>query len=187
MVNTPTFDKRELRDVFGTFVTGVTIVTTRDLRGIGHGVTANSFSSVSLDPALVLWSQSITSRSHKAFKESRHFAVHILADDQIEISDHFAKSRDNKFDGMSHDSGLADLPIIGGCAAHMECSKVAEYPGGDHIVFLGRVERFYRSLKRPLAYCGGKYALAYPHDSVPASLGGSARDEGFPAARPDAP
>jgi flavin reductase (DIM6/NTAB) family NADH-FMN oxidoreductase RutF/DNA-binding IclR family transcriptional regulator len=164
------FDPRELRDVFGSFVTGVTVVTTSDASGKRHGVTANSFSSVSLDPPLVLWSQSVTSKSHDAFKESDHFAVHILADDQIEISNHFAKSRDDKFEGLHHDNGIAGVPIIGGCAAYMECTKIASYPGGDHVVFLGRVERFHHSPRRPLAFSRGKYAVAYAHDLGPVSL-----------------
>jgi flavin reductase (DIM6/NTAB) family NADH-FMN oxidoreductase RutF len=187
MTANPPFDTRKLRDVLGTFVTGVTIVTTRDPSGIGHGVTANSFSSVSLDPALVLWSQSMTSRSHNAFKESDHFAVHILAEDQIEISNYFAKSRDNKFDGIDHGLGIADLPIIGGCAAYLECSKVAEYPGGDHIVFLGKVERFYGFPKRPLAFYCGKYAVASLHDSVQISPGCPAQQENCSIERPDNP
>lgn len=170
MVDMPAFDPRELRDVLGAFVTGVTVVTTRDSNGVGHGVTVNSFSSVSLDPPLILWSQSTTSRSHAAFKGSDHFVVHILADDQIEISNHFAKSRDNKFEGMAHDLGIEGLPIIGGCSAHLECTKVAEYPGGDHVVFIGKVERFHHSSKRPLAFSRGKYAVAYAHDLGPVSL-----------------
>ncbi|WP_315831905.1 flavin reductase family protein [Bradyrhizobium prioriisuperbiae] len=115
------------------------------------------------------------------------FAVHILAEDQIEISNYFAKSRDNKFDGIDHGLGIADLPIIGGCAAYLECSKVAEYPGGDHIVFLGKVERFYRFPKCPLAFYCGKYAVASPHDGVPISPGGRAQQENCSIERPDDP
>ncbi len=165
-----TFDPRELRNVFGSFVTGVTVVTTRDAAGKGHGVTANSFNSVSLDPPLVLWSQSVTSRSHPAFRDSDHFAVHILADDQVDVSNHFAKSRDDKFEGLHHENGIGGVPIIGGCAAYLECTKVAAYPGGDHVVFLGRVERFHHSARRPLAFSRGKYAIAYANDLGPVSL-----------------
>ena len=165
-----TLDTRELRDVFGSFVTGVTVVTTRDAAGKGHGVTANSFNSVSLDPPLVLWSQSVTSKSHPAFRDSDHFAVHILADDQVDISNHFAKSRDDKFEGLEHENGIDGVPIIAGCAAYLECTKVAAYPGGDHVVFLGRVERFHHSPARPLAFSRGKYAVAYAHDLGPVSL-----------------
>ncbi|MCA6123171.1 flavin reductase family protein [Bradyrhizobium sp. WSM 1704] len=142
----------------GAFVTGVTVVTTRDPAGKPHGVTANSFSSVSLDPPLVLWSQAVTSKSHPAFCGSDHFAVHILAEDQIAISNHFARSRDDKFDDVLHTDGIGDIPLLAGCVARLECAKVAAYPGGDHIVFLGRVERISCSDRRPLAFHGGKYA-----------------------------
>ena len=91
MPDVPLFDNRDLRRVLGTFVTGVTVVTTTDDEGGFHGVTANSFSSVSLDPPLVLWSQAVKSHSHPAFFKAERFAVNILAEDQIELSNRFAK------------------------------------------------------------------------------------------------
>ncbi len=171
MSDAPNFDKRQLRDVLGTFVTGVTVVTTYDKEGKAHGVTANSFSSVSLDPPLVLWSQSLTSKSYPAFRDSEHFAINILADDQIALSNHFAKSSDDKFSGIEHSAGLGGVPVLHGAAAHLECVKVASYPGGDHVVFLGRVERMRRSSGRPLAFGSGRYMVASSHDLGPLSLG----------------
>ncbi len=171
MTSLSPFDQRELRRVLGTFVTGVTVVTTRDSEGRPYGATANSFSSVSLDPPLILWSQSLTSRSHPAFRDSDCFAVNILADNQVAISDHFAKSRDDKFSSVAFSDGLGGAPLIDGCAAHLECTKVAAYPGGDHIVFLGRVERIsHRAQSKPLAFGGGRYLVAYAHDLGPESL-----------------
>lgn len=170
MEATASFEVRQLRDVLGTFVTGVTVVTTRDASGVAHGVTANSFSSVSLDPPLVLWSQSLSSRSYEAFHGSDHFAVNILADDQIDVSNHFAKSRDDKFSGMAHASGVGGVPVLNGAAAHLECVKVAEYPGGDHVVYIGRVERIAQSGQRPLAFGSGKYMVACAHDLGPTAL-----------------
>ncbi len=167
---TTSFDQKQFRNVLGAFVTGVTVVTTVDSSGVPHGVTANSFSSVSLDPPLVLWSQALTSKSYPAFRDSDHFAVNILADDQIAISNHFAKSRDDKFSGIAHRPGLGGMPVLEGAAAHFECVKVAAYPGGDHVVYLGRVERFGESSRRPLAFHGGKYMVAYSHDLGPGSL-----------------
>ncbi|MEJ7687374.1 MAG: flavin reductase [Variovorax sp.] len=164
------FEQRQLRDVLGTFVTGVTVVTTRDAFGVAHGVTANSFSSVSLDPPLVLWSQSLTSKSYPAFRDSEHFAVNILADDQIALSNHFAKSREDKFNGIAHAAGLGGSPVLDGAAAHLECVKVAAYPSGDHVVYIGRVERIGHSNRRALAFSGGKYMVAYSHDLGPTSL-----------------
>lgn len=165
-----TFEQRQLRDVLGTFVTGVTVVTTCDADGNSHGVTANSFSSVSLDPPLVLWSQALTSKSYPAFRDSEHFAVNILADDQIAISNHFAKSREDKFSGIAHNPGLGGSPVLDGAVAHLECVKVATYPSGDHVVFIGRVERIGHSNRRALAFSCGKYMVAYSHDLGPASL-----------------
>lgn len=164
MSSPPSFDPRQLRSVLGTFVTGVTVVTTRDADGVAHGVTANSFSSVSLDPPLVLWSQSLSSKSYAAFQASEHFAVNILADDQVAISNHFAKSKDDKFSGIEHADGIGQVPVLAGTAAHFECVKVAEYPGGDHVVYLGRIERFAQSHRPSLAFGGGRYMLAYSHD-----------------------
>lgn len=167
----PTFDKRELRDVLGTFVTGVTVVTTRAVSGKAYGVTANSFSSVSLDPPLVLWSQSVSSSSHPAFRDNDHFAVNILADDQVHLSNHFAKSQEDKFSGIAHSDGIGGAPMLRGAAAHIECVKVATYPGGDHVVFLGRVERITQGSGRPLAFGQGRYMVPYAHDLGPMSLG----------------
>lgn len=170
MPTSTSLDTRELRNVLGTFVTGVTVVTTRDAGGNEHGVTASSFSSVSLDPPLVLWSQSLTSKSYPAFHASDRFAVNILADDQVGISNHFGRSRVDKFSGIEHSDGIGRVPLLSGTAAHFECVKVAEYPGGDHVVYLGRVERFSRSHRRPLAFGSGRYMVAYSHDLGPVAL-----------------
>ena len=170
MTDVIAFDTRQLRNVLGVFTTGVTIVTTRDADGVAHGVTANSFSSVSLDPPLVLWSQSLTSKSFPAFRDSKHFAVNILAEDQVSLSNHFARSAPDKFAGIEHSLGLGDAPVLEGSAAHLECVKVATYPGGDHVVYLGRVERVSHSRRRPLAFTGGRYMVPYAHDLGPVSL-----------------
>ena len=178
------FEQRQLRDVLGTFVTGVTVVTTRDASGAAHGVTANSFSSVSLDPPLVLWSQALTSKSYPAFQSSDHFTINILADDQVAISNHFAKSREDKFAGIAHGINERGAPIIDGVAAHLECVKVAAYPSGDHVIYIGRVERIGQSSRLPLAFGSGKYMVASSHDLGPASLRlGSTRPANLEAIR----
>jgi len=138
-------------------------VTTRDAQGVPHGVTANSFSSVSLEPPLVLWSQALTSRSLPAFRESEHFAVNVLAEDQIEASKHFARPQDDKFAGLSYGEGLGGVPVLEGTVAHLECVKVAEYPAGDHVIYLGRVERVSHSGRRPLAFSHGRYMVPVSH------------------------
>ena len=170
------FDARELRNTLGTFVTGVTVITTTDKDGIPYGLTANSFSSVSLDPPLILWSQSLNAPSHPVFRDAGHFCVSILADDQVEISNRFAKAGLNKFDGVPTVPGTSGIPLIEGSAATLECTTVASYPGGDHAVFLGRVDRLSRTDRRPLVFGSGKYLIAQPHnisappDAVAASI-----------------
>lgn len=158
------FESAELRNALGAFVTGVTVMTTVDHTGKMHGVTANSFNSVSLDPPLILWSQSLTSRSYPAFRDGDRFVVNILADDQIHVSNRFAKSTDDKFTGVPITPGLGGVPIIQGSAAHLECVKVATYPGGDHVVYLGRVEKIFRAPRKSLAFGEGKYMVTFAHD-----------------------
>ena len=159
MATLTSFDARQLRNVLGTFTTGVTIVTTLDPQGVAHGVTANSFSSVSLEPPLVLWSQALTSRSLGAFRQSDYFAVNVLAEDQIEVSKHFARPQEDKFATVPYAEGLGGVPVLEGTVAHFECVKVAEYPAGDHVIYLGRVERVSHSGRRPLAFSHGRYMV----------------------------
>ncbi|MBA2965011.1 flavin reductase [Ramlibacter sp. CGMCC 1.13660] len=161
---TSLFDPRELRQVLGAFVTGVTVITTLDATGTPHGLTANSFSSVSLDPPLVLWSQSLTAPSHPVFRDTDRFAVNILAEDQVAVSNRFARGHSDKFSDYSILPGLGGVPLLEGCAAWLECRKVASYPGGDHVVFLGQVERIERNARQPLVFGGGRYLVAQPHD-----------------------
>lgn len=157
------FDKRQLRDVLGTFVTGVTIITTIDPDGRHFGLTANSFTSVSLDPPLVLWNQSLTAPSHPIFRHAPRFAVSILAEDQIHLSKRFASGRADKFEGVALVEGTGGLPLIAGAAAALECSLEDIYTGGDHALFIGRVERISRGERRPLVFAGGRYMTAQLH------------------------
>jgi flavin reductase (DIM6/NTAB) family NADH-FMN oxidoreductase RutF/DNA-binding IclR family transcriptional regulator len=161
---TDPFDSRELRQVLGSFVTGVTVMTTVDEAGKYYGLTANSFSSVSLDPPLILWSQSLTAPSHPVFRDAERFAVNILAEDQVEISNRFARGGEDKFSGIAIRRGLGGVPLIEGCSAYLECRRVTNYAGGDHAVFLGQVERIDRTERRPLAFGGGRYMVTHPHD-----------------------
>src|SRR5690606_23039540 len=159
----------------GSFVTGVTVITTIDEDGQPQGVTVNSFSSVSLDPPLVLWSQSLNARSFKAFRDSEYFVVNILGHHQVDISQRFAQAGADKFSGIETISGVTGPPILADCTAYLECRKVATYPGGDHAVYIGEVVRFERTNTRPLAFSGGKYMLAYVHDI--GSIERNARDD----------
>src|SRR5271156_5903335 len=127
--------KMELRHVLGAFVTGVTVMTTLDEDGRPQGCTVNSFSSVSLAPPLVLWSQALNARSAIAFQKAERFVVNILAEDQTAISNRFASNIADKFEGLEWMKGIGGMPILDGCAAYLECSKHSSYPGGDHVVY----------------------------------------------------
>jgi flavin reductase (DIM6/NTAB) family NADH-FMN oxidoreductase RutF len=146
------FDSRELRRALGAFVTGVTVVTTIDEDGRFHGVTANSFSSVSLDPPLVLWSLAVTSQSHPVFFKAERFAVNILAEDQIELSNRFAKSSREKFAGLEVDIGLGGVPLLRGCSARLQCHAFSRLAGGDHTIYVGEVDSIDRAERKSLVF-----------------------------------
>ena len=151
------FQPGELRQAFGAFATGVTVVTTV-FEGKRYGVTANSFSSVSLDPPMVLWSLARTSSRFAAFENASAFAVHILAEDQQPISDGFASKGSDKFAGVDAIEGLDGVPLLAGCSARFECRTAFRYEGGDHVIFVGEVAAFDHSAKEPLLFHGGRYA-----------------------------
>ncbi len=153
------FDLRTFRDTLGLFVTGVTVITTRDSHGMPVGITANSFNSVSLDPPLILWSVGLNALSLEAFSNASAFAVHILREDQADLSQRFARSGADKFNGLKIESGLNDVPLLPDCAALLECLPHAQHPAGDHILFIARVHRLASdSDAMPLVYHGGRYA-----------------------------
>ncbi len=159
---TAPFEARSLRRVLGSFVTGVTVVTTCDAVGARYGLTVNSFSSVSLDPPLILWSQSLTSPSHPVFRDAPWFTVHILSQEQLELSRRFATGGADKFAGLEVSEGLGGVPVIAGCTATLECSLESRYPGGDHQVFIGRVHRLRHCSAQPLVFGGGNYLATRP-------------------------
>jgi flavin reductase (DIM6/NTAB) family NADH-FMN oxidoreductase RutF len=156
------FNTRELRNALGTFATGVTIITTRSRAGKLFGLTANSFTSVSLQPPLVLWSASLYAQSLPAFQESSHFVVNVLAADQVELSNKFARQHEDKFVEVDHIIPECGAPVLIGAAAHFECRNEYRHYGGDHIIFIGHVERFAYTSKPTLLFCHGKYMRGEP-------------------------
>lgn len=150
----------DLRTALGSFVTGVTIVTACDGEGRDVGVTANSFNSVSLDPPMVLWSLARKSGSLSVFASASHFVVHVLAADQEELSNRFAKSGGDKFADLELERGAGGAPLLPGAAARFQCRSAYQYDGGDHVIFVGEVEAFESSARSPLAFHGGRYAVA---------------------------
>jgi flavin reductase (DIM6/NTAB) family NADH-FMN oxidoreductase RutF len=149
------FSERDLRDALGRFVTGVTLVTTMAETG-PLGMTVNSFSSVSLDPPLVLWSPARRSSRFPFFEASSHFAIHVLAADQRGLAEHFA--RNGHFPDIPVTQGLGDAPLVDGCAARLECLHAAHHDGGDHLIVVGEVLRVAASDRSPLLYHRGRYA-----------------------------
>ena len=151
-------DANSFRMALGRFVTGVTVITALDADGNPVGMTANSFNSVSLDPPMVLWSLARKSKNLEVFETATHFAVNVLSVEQKEISDRFARPSEDRFAGIDWEPGIGGAPVLKGCAAVFECASEQCYEGGDHVIFLGRVERFDEENRVPLAYHAGRYA-----------------------------
>jgi flavin reductase (DIM6/NTAB) family NADH-FMN oxidoreductase RutF/DNA-binding IclR family transcriptional regulator len=162
-------DPLELRQVLSSFVTGVTVITTIDASGRRWGLTANSFTSLSLDPPLILWNQSTSAPSYPAFRGAEYFAVNILAHDQSDISRTFGGRSADKFASVAVKTGLGGVPLIDGCAAYIECTREARYWGGDHAVFIGRVKRIEKHARPTLVFGHGRYLVAQPHEYAESS------------------
>jgi flavin reductase (DIM6/NTAB) family NADH-FMN oxidoreductase RutF len=162
------FDRRSFRDALASFPTGVTIITTRAADGELVGITANSFGSVSLDPPLVLFSLARKAHSLRVFLEAPAFAVSILANDQGAISNRFAISSGEKWDGTPYSIAGNGCPIIDGALASFECDRHADFDGGDHAILIGRVRRFERlATGEPLVFSRGAYRTLAPNADFP--------------------
>ena len=148
-------DERAFRNALGTFATGVTVITSK--ADVGHvGITANSFSSVSLDPALVLWSVAKGSVRYASFTSGAPFAIHVMAREQDHIATGFA--RDGlSFDGVAYEENQEGIRVIPGCLAVFECTTDALHDAGDHTIVVGRVQRFTSQPGEPLLFAQGKY------------------------------
>ena len=144
------------------FATGVAVITT-SVDGHRFGLTSNSFTSVSLEPPLVLWSIRRASKSFAAFAACSHFAVNILAEDQIELSQRFAQSGPDKFRDLECHAGEGDAPLLAGVAASFECVCSQTYDGGDHLILVGEVSRYSRYDRQPLLFVKGRYAVSADH------------------------
>jgi 3-hydroxy-9,10-secoandrosta-1,3,5(10)-triene-9,17-dione monooxygenase reductase component len=153
-------DARDFRKALGCFPTGVCLVTTLAPDGKRVGLTANSFSSVSLEPPMVLWSLARTASSAPVFRDAEHFTINVLAAGDHELSSHFAKSGEDKFAKYPQRfiAGLAGVPLLQGAAATFECHSRHRYYGGDHIIVIGVVERYAHSDLKPLLFHRGAYA-----------------------------
>lgn len=155
-------DPRVLRAAFGRFATGVAVVTTLAADGLPVGLTVNSFGSVSLDPPLVLWSLMRRSASLPAFLGAPRFAVNVLAADQQDVSDRFASRAEDRFRSVGWAPGAGGVPLLAGCLARFECATHRSVEAGDHLVFLGHVERFEHRDGAPLLFFSSAYAALKP-------------------------
>ncbi|MGR3624427.1 flavin reductase family protein [Pseudophaeobacter sp.] len=151
-------DPLALRDVFGQFATGVTVVTTLTDDGAPIGLAANSFSSVSLDPPLVSWNLSLNAPSLSAFRTSPSFIINILCENSKDLALNFARPSEDKFAGVDWRPGLNGAPVLNQASAVLECETVQRFPGGDHEIYLGRVHQFNRCEKAPLLFYKGQFS-----------------------------
>ncbi len=160
----PSFDADEFRAALAMFATGVTIVTALDADGGPIGLTANSFNSVSIDPPLVLWSLSRQAGSMPAFARGSHYAINILAADQHALAERFASKDVARFDGVAVSApARAACRLLDGAAAAFECFNRSRYEEGDHVIFVGEVERCARRAgASPLLFHGGRYFTELP-------------------------
>jgi flavin reductase (DIM6/NTAB) family NADH-FMN oxidoreductase RutF len=152
-------DPRELRRALAGFPTGVTVVTARGTGGELAGVTVNSFCSVSLAPPLLLWCLSKTAPSRSVFTHASHFAIHVLAADQMHLSKRFSNPAADKFAQLEFDDGLGGAPVFGGTVATFECRAAQQHDGGDHLILIGEVERYRCNERHPLLFHAGDYDI----------------------------
>lgn len=151
----------DLRRAFGHYATGVTIVTTTAADGRPVGMTANSFSSLSLDPPLVLWSIARTSTNFECFRAARFFAVHVLHSGQAELARQFAARDIDRFEGVAHSSGTTGAPILPEFQACFDCETHARYDGGDHLIIVGRVVSVQEQPGDPLIFHRSRFVAAH--------------------------
>lgn len=153
------FDGRDFRKALGSFPTGVCLVTTLGPQGKPEGLTINSFSSVSLDPPMVLWSLARTASCAPVFRDAEYFAVSVLGAQHQALSSHFARSAPDKFAAFAGHfvDGRHGLPLVADAVATFECHSRYRNYGGDHIVLLGAVEHYAYRDGAPLIFQQGRY------------------------------
>lgn len=155
-------DGRDLRNAMGLFATGVTIITTKDASGKPFGLTANAFSSLSLDPPMLLICVDKGVDCYACFDESKVFAVNFLSLTQEELSTRFATKGIEKFEGLSYRVGELGVALLDGALAHFECTVAHAHEGGDHTIYVGEVQRLVTMEGDPLLFYQGKYRSLAP-------------------------
>jgi flavin reductase (DIM6/NTAB) family NADH-FMN oxidoreductase RutF len=160
-------DGRALRTALGRFATGVTVITAVGADGRLAGLTANSFSALSLDPPMVLWSLRLASAQLAAFHGATHFAVNVLSAHQRHLGDRFARPLEDRFEGVAWRAGQGGAPVLDNVLASFECRTSQRLEQGDHMLFLGEVERFGYADGEPLIYGCGTYCVPASFDARP--------------------
>ncbi len=151
-------DGRELRNALGRFATGVCVITTLNAKGEAVGMTANSFSSVSLDPPLVLWSLQNGSDVYDTFASPKSFAINVLSSEQVELSNLYAKKGDHLMDPGHYQLGANGAPVVRDALVTFECELDTTHEGGDHLIIIGRVQNLVsRPTGDPLLFYAGGY------------------------------
>ena len=175
----PAADPRLFRRCLGQYATGVAVVTASSGAQL-NGMTINSFASLSLEPALVLWSIARTSRSFAFFSQCQSFAINVLGADQMHLSQLFSSKQEDRFSAAQWQPGMHGSPLLAGCIAHLECTLEQTFEGGDHLVLVGRVTRIARYAGTPLLFSQGQYSIADVHPDLsgePESAGSLPRPE----------
>ncbi|MFT4919860.1 MAG: flavin reductase (DIM6/NTAB) family NADH-FMN oxidoreductase RutF [Zhongshania aliphaticivorans] len=157
--NLMSLDPREFRNALGQYPTGVCVITANPEGYKPFGMTVNSFASVSLDPALVLWSLRNDSECLDAFNKSKMFTVNFLASDQVALSNAYSKKNDHDLVPEQFRIGKSGAPVLRNCLTSFECETWARYDGGDHIIVVGKViEMETKPGAKPLVFHAGKYS-----------------------------
>lgn len=152
-------DQLAFRQCLGRFATGVTVITCAAADGLPRGITANSFSSVSLEPPLVLWNIAKVSNSLQAYLSAEYFAINVLGHDQRELADHFARTDHTQFGRVETTPSAEGVPILSGTIACLHCRTHQIHDCGDHYIIIGEVTRFRFTRGAPLLFFGGNYAV----------------------------
>lgn len=152
-----------LRAALGRFATGVTVVTCHDDEIGPVGLTVNSFSALSLHPALVLWSLRSGSQARASFERAGHFAINVLAEGQVVVSQAFASAREDRFSVGQWSRGAGESPVLAGAVAQFECATHSVQEVGDHLLFIGRVLAARHTEDRPLVFQAGRYQALGAH------------------------
>jgi flavin reductase (DIM6/NTAB) family NADH-FMN oxidoreductase RutF len=147
----------EFRSVLGRFASGVTILTARDDGGRDHGMTVSAFCSLSLAPPLVLACIDQATDMHGVLRTATHFGISILSDGQEALSRRFAELPSNRFDGIGYSRGESGVVLLEDALAHLECRLISQHAEGDHVIYVGEVERADAMKGMPLLYYRGGY------------------------------